>query len=197
MKLFYAPPSPYARRCRVMARELGLMDSIEEVFAMPYDNPEELLTTNPLAKIPALTEADGTNWYDSAVINRRFLEVAGKKDAWPDLRGMQIEVLVTGITDAAFWIVSENRRTDTDKPSATWITRWTSAIERGVKELESSAAELEGDFDIPTIGAAVALGYLDFRLPDHEWRTSCPKLSAWYEGVSKRTSMQETRPDIS
>lgn len=194
MKLFYAPPSPYARRCRILARELDLMGRVEEVFAIPYDNPEDLLAVNPLAKIPALAEDDGTCWYDSAVISRRLLEISGQGDSWPDLKGLQIEALVTGITDAGFWIVSENRRTDTDKPSAIWMDRWHGAIERGLVQLELLAAELEGGFDIPAIGAAVALAYLDFRLPDIDWRASCPALAAWYEVVSDRPSMQETIP---
>ena len=35
----------------------------------------------------------------------------------------------------------------------------------------------------PTIGeiaAGCALGYIDFRLPDLDWRASRPKLAAWY-----------------
>lgn len=195
MKLLFAPPSPYARRCRIMARELGLMNQVEEVFAMPYDNPEILLAANPLTKIPTLIEDDGTNWFDSAIINRRMLQVAGKGEALPDLKGMQMEALTTGITDAAFWIVSENRRTDTDKPSATWLTRWHKAIERGVAQLESSAAQLEGKFEIPEISAAAALAYLDFRLPAIDWRVSSPSLAAWYETAATRPSMQETKPE--
>ena len=194
MKLYFASPSPYARRCRVLARELGLMDRIDEVVAVPYDNPADLLAVNPLAKIPALVEDDGTCWYDSAVLNRRLLDLSGPDTAWPDLKGMQMEALVTGITDAAFWIVTENRRTDTDKPSEMWLKRWHSAIDRGLVQLEAYVEELDGSFGIPEIGAAVALGYLDFRRPDIDWRGAAPGLETWYVRAAKRKSMMETVP---
>ena len=38
----------------------------------------------------------------------------------------------------------------------------------------------------PTIGeitVGCALGYLDFRLPDLDWRGTRPKLAAWYREI--------------
>ena len=43
---------------------------------------------------------------------------------------------------------------------------------------------------------ACALGYLDFRHPDLQWRTANPKLAAWYAEVSQRPSMLETQPPV-
>ena len=49
----------------------------------------------------------------------------------------------------------------------------------------------------PTIGeiaVACAIGYLDFRLPELNWRDTRPQLRAWYEGFSNYPAMQETQP---
>ena len=59
MQLFYSPTSPYARKCRVVARERGLMADIEETACSPYDNPPELQSKNPIGKVPALILDDG------------------------------------------------------------------------------------------------------------------------------------------
>ncbi len=60
MQLFYAKPSPFARRARVLLRERGLQDRIVEVAVAPYDSPPELLAANPASKVPALRLDDGT-----------------------------------------------------------------------------------------------------------------------------------------
>ena len=41
---------------------------------------------------------------------------------------------------------------------------------------------------------ACAIGYLDFRLPELNWRDTRPQLRAWYEGFSNYPAMQETQP---
>ena len=47
---------------------------------------------------------------------------------------------------------------------------------------------------VATVAAACALGYLDFRFPDLNWRQDNPKLAAWYATFSERPSMKQTVP---
>jgi glutathione S-transferase len=66
------------------------------------------------------------------------------------------------------------------------------AVEAGLDALERMKLA-----DPPTIGeiaAACALGYIEFRLPDLDWRASRPKLSAWYAKFGEYPSMQATQP---
>lgn len=61
----------------------------------------------------------------------------------------------------------------------------------------SKAAEVadgsEG-LDLGRITAACALGYLDFRFPQEDWRGAHPRLSAWYAGIAERPAFQATLP---
>ena len=43
MKLYSSLTSPYARKIRVLVRELGLVDEVEEVLADPFRPDEKLL----------------------------------------------------------------------------------------------------------------------------------------------------------
>ncbi|MFH3878814.1 glutathione S-transferase C-terminal domain-containing protein [Acinetobacter baumannii] len=52
---------------------------------------------------------------------------------------------------------------------------------------------LQARFDIAAIGVACALGYLDLRQPEWDWRGRYPRLAAWFAEVSQRPSMQATR----
>ena len=62
MKLWYSPPSPFARKARAAAIELGLAGRIEEirVAVVPNRPNEEFARSNPLIKIPALETDAGT-----------------------------------------------------------------------------------------------------------------------------------------
>jgi glutathione S-transferase len=44
------------------------------------------------------------------------------------------------------------------------------------------------------IAVGAALGYLDFRQADRDWRVGRPRLSAWFDRFAARPSMQETLP---
>ena len=62
MKLYTNAASPFARKCRVIAHELGL--TLELVNTMPYQD-EAFRRVNPLGKIPALVLDDGSVLIDS------------------------------------------------------------------------------------------------------------------------------------
>jgi glutathione S-transferase len=59
---------------------------------------------------------------------------------------------------------------------------------------EAEAASFGDSVDIGTITIACALGYMDFRYGNDNWRASRPKLAAWFEQFSKRPSLAQTMP---
>ena len=79
MKLIMSPPSPFARKVRVLLRETGLIDLVEEieVSTSPLSSDAQILAANPTGKIPALIREDGPAIYDSRVITRYLDDKAG------------------------------------------------------------------------------------------------------------------------
>ena len=61
MKLSFSPASPFARKVRIAAIELGLIDRIEflPTTVSPGQPNEEYSRVNPLKKLPALILDDG------------------------------------------------------------------------------------------------------------------------------------------
>ena len=51
MKLYITTPSPFARKVRIVAREKGLSERVEEIAVDPYANAPELLATNPVVQV--------------------------------------------------------------------------------------------------------------------------------------------------
>jgi glutathione S-transferase len=191
MKLFYSSTSPYARKVRVLALELGLGDGLELIEASPLSNPPALLAANPLGKIPALVRDDGSVLFDSPVIceflaagNEAVLPSDGEA-RWTVLR---LQALADGLMDAAFSRTMELRRPETER-SPSWIARWSEGIVRAVAQARP------GDgFGLGEIALATALGYLDFRCEDLQWRSHAPELSDWYARHLARPSLAKTAP---
>lgn len=205
MQLIYSPTSPYARKVRMLVIEKGLTDRVEVVVANPLQDPPELLAANPLAKVPALIVephvepggGPGFTLFDSPLLCAyldslcvpRLIPEAGP-ERWQVLRR---EALADGVTDAAVSSVMESRRIESQR-SPEWLARWRSAILRGVVELEKEAEVLGARFDLGAIASAAALAYLDFRLPQIDWRAQAKGLSTWLEGVRARDSFVVTVP---
>jgi glutathione S-transferase len=191
MKLFYNPPSPYARKVLVTAHELGLVERLQLVVVDPWNDPPEFLAATPFARVPALVIGDGVTLTESTAICEYFARLTDVP-ALPDAAWLDIAVRIgfaQGLMDAAFNIVIEGRR-PSETQSAGWRDRLTRAITRAMKVVRAGGA----GFDAGDIALACALAYLDFRLPDIGWRRQRPDLAAWLDGVNQRPSMQATRP---
>lgn len=82
MKLTFSPASPFARKVRICAIELGLIDKIELVPAtVAPGTPNEAYAhdISPLRKLPALILDDGSVLVDSFVICEYLDHLAGNK----------------------------------------------------------------------------------------------------------------------
>ena len=197
MKLHYSPSSPFVRKVLVCAHERGLADRIELTSHATMANGE-LRADNPLEKVPALVLDDGTALYDSLVI-AAFLAGLGEgpelipEDAVARIAVLRRHALANGVMDAAVARVTETRRPE-DKIWPGFLDRQKGKIARAVDALESEAGVMGDTVDLSTISAACALGYVDFRMGDLDWRDGHPGLATWYDAFARRPSMVGTRP---
>ncbi len=195
MKLFYSPASPYARKARVVAAELGLDLDLETVAV--HSLQSDFGRINPVNRIPALQLDDGALVFDSRVICE-YLDVthgggllpASGAERWAVLK---LQVFGDGLMDAAV-----PRQGERNRPPAQQNPDRLAEYERSMRQtldaLEATTETL-GGLNLGVISVGCALGYLDFRYPDLPWRPDRPRLSAWYEGFAARPSMIQTRPD--
>jgi glutathione S-transferase len=102
--------------------------------------------------------------------------------------------LADGVTEAAVAMLLESRRPP-ERQHLPWNERKRAAVLRGLDQLERDAAGLLGEQPSTTeISVGCALGYLDFRFPELQWRDGRPALADWYAGFSQRPSMLRTAP---
>ena len=198
MQLFSSPASPFARKCRVVLLETKQDDvEIVDVTASPLGGEAALNAANPSGKIPALLRDDAPVLYDSRVITR-FLDDRAGANLYPAGRiwdVLALEANADAIMEAALAITYEKRL----RPEALWWPEWFEAqwtkIARSLDALESrSMPLLQGPLNIGQIGVGCALGYLDLRHGDRDWRAGRDGLAAWERGFAARAAMAATAP---
>ena len=202
MKLRYAPTSPFVRKVMVTATETGLLDRIEKVpsSVAPTKPNDEVAKENPLVKIPALVTDDGLVLYDSPVIceyldslheGAKLFPPAGKA-RWVALRQ---QALGDGIMEAAILARYESVRPK-EVCWADWIEAQLRKVRGAIASLESESENgvLRGPLTIGLVTIGCALGYLDFRFADLQWRQMAPGLARWYADFAERPSMRQTAP---
>ena len=199
MQLYFNPASPYVRKVRVTAHELGLADEINliSVSLTPVSPHEGVRSSNPIGKIPALITDDGAALYDSPVIceyldaragGNRIFPAAGAA-RWTALRRQSI---ADGIMDAAVLTRYEEAVRPKELRWQEWIDGQLLKIRTALHALERE--NLAGVFDIGTIAIACALGYLDLRVASEGWRQSRPRRAAWADEIAQRPSLPATAP---
>lgn len=200
MKLIHSPASPFVRKVRVLAIECGLDRNIElkPVTVSPVNPNPEVARENPLVKVPALVLDDGTALYDSCVICEYLDTLHSGTKYFPSgamrWTALRQQALCDGVMDSAVLCRMEGALRPPEKQWDAWRSGQLYKISNALAALERETASLAGELTIGGIAAGCALGYLDFRIPELDWRARHPPLAAWFATFAKRPSMQQTVP---
>ena len=199
MKLYSNPASPYVRKVRITAQELGLNDRIElvSITLTPVSPHEGVRASNPIGKIPTLVLDDGTALYDSPVICEYLDTLAGGNRIFPAAgaarwTALRRQAIADGIMEAAVLTRYEDAVRPKELRWQAWADGQFLKIRTALDVVEHE--HLESAFDIGTLSIVSALGYLDFRFASEGWRATRPRLAAWAAAVSKRPSVAATAP---
>jgi glutathione S-transferase len=196
VKLHWSPRSPYVRKVMIAAHELGLADRLNCVRTVVSARTpaEELFADNPLNKLPTLVLDDGSALFDSPVICEYLdalhdgpkLYPGGGPERFITLRN---QALGDGLLDIGMVRLVENSKPEEH--------RTPEIIHSNVRKTKAAVDRLEADiglltkrpYDIGHIAIGTALGYLDFRFADDNWREGHPKLAAWHEAFAQRPAV--------
>jgi glutathione S-transferase len=199
MKLFGSPGSPYARKVRVVLAEKQI--PCEYVVARGSAPGSPVPQFNPLGKVPTLVLDDGRGLYDSPVIVEYLDSLGGGPRLIPEKPAERIEVLRwqalgDGIAEATVNINHDLREPKEKQHAPEWFQRQRDKIDRGLATIEKDLGSAQfcfgGRFTLADIAAGYALDYLDFALPDVEWRKAHPALAKLAERLYARPSFATT-----
>jgi glutathione S-transferase len=202
LQLLYVPTSPFVRKVMVCAHltgqaaELRLLDSA----AHPVRRDPRIAAHNPLAKVPTLVLDDGRALFDSRVICEYLADRAGDQTLFPPAgparwTALARQALSDGLLDAALQARYESTAREAPYQWPVWRDALLAKVGACLEAIEAIAPELRlQQPDIGDIAIGCALGYLDFRFPELDWRARCPRAAAWDAGFQALAAMQATRP---
>ena len=202
MKLLGALTSPYVRKVRIVMAEkkLDYQLVLEDVWAS-----DAIQKANPLGKVPCLVMEGGEAVFDSRVIVEyldtlspvgRLIPASGRERA--EVRTW--EALADGALDAALAARLEQTwagRSD-EQRSPAWVARQMGKVDAAViamsKGLGDKPFAAGIHLSLADIAVGCALGYLDFRFPQIDWRTPHPNLARLAAKLAQRQSFIDTLP---
>jgi glutathione S-transferase len=201
LRLIASPTSPYARKVRIVMSEKRIECELE--MTDPWSLETTISQSNPLGKVPCLIMDDGGAVFDSRVIVEYLDALTPVGHLIPATGRQRVEVrtweaLSDGIIDALVAIRLEHTQRPAEQRSQNWIERQRGKVVTGLRTAEAALAEKawcnEERFTLADISIGVALGYMDFRFPEIDWRAEHPKLTRHYEKLATRASFLETAP---
>ena len=202
MKLHGSKTSPYVRKVRIVMIEKRIDADFVEDNVWSADT--RVTQHNPLTKVPVLVLDDGTALYDSRVIVEyldgitpvsRLIPEGGRERALVK----RWEALGDGIGDAGIAMFLERKRGQ-DAQDKDWIARQRGKVDAGI----AAAARELGDreychglsLSLGDISLGCALLWLEFRLPEIDWRANHPALKKWIARLETMPSFIETKPQV-
>jgi len=201
MKLTYSPASPFARKVRIAAIELGLIDRIEFVptAVAPAKPNDEYAQINPLKKLPVLIADNGDVILDSYVIVEYLDELAGGGKLIPASGATRWKVksdhsLLQGMLDSMLLCRYERMVRPQGLQWQAWSDDHWNRAWQGMARFEQQADVLSRPLDIVQIALVCVLGYADFRFTDCGWRKAYPNLDVFNERMLSRPSVKISVP---
>ncbi|RZI85177.1 MAG: glutathione S-transferase [Rubrivivax sp.] len=203
MKLIGSLTSPFVRKVRIVLAEkkLDYKFDVEDVWS----DGTTISDSNPLGKVPCLVMEGGEAVFDSRVIVEYVdtLSPVGKLIPLSGRERVEVrtwEALADGVLDAAILARLEQTwpgRTDAQRSQA-WIDRQMQKVHGGLKAMSQGLGDRpwcnSNHHSLADISVACALGYLDFRFPQIDWRDPYPNLGKLYDKLSQRQSFIDTAP---
>ena len=203
MKLIGSNTSPYVRKVRIVMAEKKLDYQFveEDVWAATT----VMAHSNPLGKVPCLVMEGGEAVFDSRVIVEYLdtLSPVGKLIPAQGRERAEVktwEALADGLLDAAVLARLEatwSGRSDAQRSQA-WIDRQMGKIHATVKAMSVGLAEKSFcsgiHFSLSDVAVGCALGYLDLRFTQINWRENYANLAKLQEKLMLRPSFIETNP---
>ena len=201
MKLYYAAASPFVRKVLIALRETNMLDQVDlvSVTVNPINSGDIVPSRNPLGKIPCLELPDGNALYDSRVITRYISTLAPATELYPEddtlWDALTLEATADGIMDAAVTMTYERRLRSEEMVFEAYLDAQWQKIDRALTTIENRwMTQLNEQKNLPVLAVAAALGYVDFRHDDRNWRDTHPTLATWEAEIRERPSIAATAP---
>jgi glutathione S-transferase len=201
LRLIASLTSPYVRKVRIVMAEKRIDCTLE--IDNVWSPESKIQASNPLGKVPCLIMEDGGAVFDSRVIVEYLDTMTPVAKLIPGGGRERLEVrtweaLGDGLVDAAILARLEQTQRPAAQQSRDWIERQMSKVDASLEAMSrglDTKPWCHGNaYSLADIAVGCALGYLDFRFPQIDWRTRHPNLDKLQAKLATRPSFIDTEP---
>lgn len=203
MKLIGNTSSPFVRKVRVVMAEKKL----EYTFVQEdvWSATTTIASVNPLGKVPCLVMEAGEALFDSRVIVEYLDTLSPVGKLIPSVGRERAEIktweaLADGLMEAALLARMEKSWSGRSKGQVcqAWVDRQLGKVEQALRAMSLGLGEKTYcagiHLTLADIAVGCALGYLNFRFPEIDWRSKYPNLERLHDKLLQRPSFADSQP---
>ena len=196
MKLYYTVISAFSRKCRILARELNIIQEIQEVITTMRSTDSIIMSINPTGKVPALiTNEEQLITESYAICN--YLEKIAKTNInshnnYDDWKINGYETVACQVLESIVYrsIEKKNKPKDFIYEATTNYEKF--KVNRALDYLEKKAPDFDSSINRVQITICLAFNTMYKNFPEENWKKNRPLLNALVETLQQRKSFIDT-----
>ena len=196
MKLYYTVISAFSRKCRILAREINIIQDIEEIITTMRSTDSIIMSINPTGKVPALITNEEQLITESYVICNYLEKIANTNinsdnnyDNWK-INGY--ETVACQVLESIVYrsIEKKNKPKDFIYGATTDYEKF--KVNRALDFLEKKAPEFNSYINRVQITICLAFNTMYKNFPEENWKENRPLLNSLVETFKQRESFIDT-----
>ena len=196
MKLYYTVISAFSRKCRILARELDIIQDVQEIITAMRSTDAIIMSINPTGKVPALITKKKQLITESYAICNYIEKTANtninSEDSYDNWTINGYETVACQVLESIVYRSIEKK----NKPQE-FIHKQTTDYEklktnRALDFLEKKAPEYNTDINRVQITICLAFKTMYKNFPEENWKENRPLLNKLVENFKQRKSFIDT-----
>ena len=196
MKLYYTVISAFSRKCRILARELNIIQNVQEVITTMRSTNSIIMSINPTGKVPALITNENQLITESYAICNYLEKIAytninsaSNYDNWT-VNGY--ETVACQVLESIVYrsIEKKNKPKDFIYEASTDYEKF--KVNRALDFLEKKALEYNSYINRVQITICLAFNTMYKNFPEENWQENRPLLNSLVETFKQRKSFVDT-----
>ena len=196
MKLYHTVISPFSRKCRILARELNIIQDIKEIITTMRSTDSIIMSINPTGKVPALITNENQLITESYAICNYLEKIAytninsaSNYDNWT-VNGY--ETVACQVLESIVYrsIEKKNKPKDFIYEASTDYEKF--KVNRALDFLEKKALEYNSYINRVQITICLAFNTMYKNFPEENWQENRPLLNSLVETFKQRKSFIDT-----
>ena len=196
MKFYYTVISAFSRKCRILARELAIIQDIQEIITTMRNPDSIIMSINPTGKVPALiTNEEQLITESYAICN--YLEKIAKTNInshnnYDDWKINGYETVACQVLESIVYrsIEKKNKPKDFIYKATSYYEKF--KVNRALDFLEKKAPVFNSSINRVQITICLAFNTMYKNFPEENWKENRPLLNTLVETFKQRESFIDT-----